>query len=131
MKSLREQIIAADDQHVEIVDVPEWGVKVGVRSMTLAEQTKFMESVRLRTGTPQAEFRIDKDKYGPQLLIRTVVDPETGDPVFEAADAGMLATKSAQAARRLIPVASRLAGLGGDEQVEEIIDDLKGTADDE
>jgi len=131
MKQLRDTILNADDVHIEIVDVPEWGVKIGVKGLTLAEQTRFLNAVRERTGSPQADFRIDKNKFGPQLIIRCCVDPDTGEPVFEAADAQAIQAKSAKANSRIIKVATRLSGLGGDEQVEELIDDLKGTADDE
>lgn len=129
--SLRDQIFASDTTEIEIVDVPEWGLKVGVRALSLAEQTQFLQAVRKRTGSPQESYRIDKEKYAPQLIIRTVVDPDTEKPVFEAADAQQIAAMSAKAVSRVVKVASKLAGLGGDEQVEETIADLKTMADDE
>ena len=129
--SIRDTILAIDDSTTELVDVPEWGVKVAVKSLTLAEQQQFMQSVRQRTGQPQAEYRIDRDKFGPQLLIRTCHDPETDAPVFEAADAQRISQLSAKAVQRVLTVATRLAGLGGDEQVDEVMGNLKEMADDE
>lgn len=130
--TLRETILAtADGLEVEIVDVPEWGVKVGVRALSLAEQTNFLQAVRERTGAPQDTFKIDRQKYAPQLIIRTVIDPDTQKPIFEQADAQTIAGMSAKAVSKIVKVASKLAGLGGDEQVEETIADLKQMADDE
>ena len=44
-----------------------------------------------------------------------IVDPDTGEQVLEPADAEALEAKSAAATSRVLTVASRLAGLGGDE----------------
>ena len=41
--SLKQTIFSADDITKELVEVPEWGVKVEVRSMTAAERAKLGE----------------------------------------------------------------------------------------
>ncbi len=124
--TLRETILAVDDHIVEYVDVPEWGVKVGVKSLTVAEQHQFLNAVRKRG---VKEFELDRVKFPIQLLIRTVVDPDSGKLILEQADAEALAGKSGKAVAKLLTVAARLAGLG-DDQVDEAIDDLKGMASD-
>jgi hypothetical protein len=129
MTDIRTQILNADDFETEIVDVPEWGVKVTVKSLTIAEQTELTDAVRKRTGKSDGEYQIDKRKFAPQLLIRTVIDDD-GNPVFEQADADALSKKSGKAVARIVKVASRLAGLA-DDQVEETIEELKGTASDD
>lgn len=124
--TLRDQILNADDLTIEPVDVPEWGVKVGVKSLTVAEQQQFLNAVRKR-GVDG--FELDRGKFPIQLLIRTVVDPKTGGLIFEQADAAALARKSGKATARVLMVAVDLAGLGAD-QVDEAIEDLKGMASD-
>jgi len=127
--TLRDQILNTDDQADETIDVPEWGVKVGVKGLTLAEQQAFLKKVQRKTGG--GRFEIDRDKFAVQLVVATAVDPDSGERLFDPADAQALSQKSAAAMFRLVQVGTRLSGLGGDEQVEEAIADLKETASDD
>ncbi len=114
MTDLRSAALKADDITTETVTVPEWGGGIyGIKAMTLKDQRNFLRAVTNDNGG------VDRDRYAAQLLIRTVVDPATGEPVFEAADAEALEAKSAEAIGRILTIANRLAGLGGDEQVDE------------
>jgi len=125
--SLREQILNSEDTITELVDIPEWGVTVAVKGMTIAQQQQFTKSVRKRTGS-KTSFQLDDDKFVIQLLIRSAFDPDTDKPVFEQADASALAGKSTKAVGRISTVALRLSGFSDDDEVE---DDLKGTASDD
>ena len=127
--TLRDQILNVDDQVSETIDVPEWDAKVGVRGLTLGEQQKFLNRVQRRTGS--GTFEIDRDKFAVQLVIATAVDPDSGEQLFEPADAQVLSQKSGAAMFRLVQTGTRLSGLGGDEQVEEAIADLKETVSDD
>ena len=123
---IRDTILKADDATYETVEVPEWDVTVAVKALTIGEQRKFMRTVRKRTGR-ESDYQVDRDKFMIQLLIATVVDVDTHEPIFEAADADALNKKSAKAAARLYEVASRLAGFSDDDDVEA---ELKPTASD-
>ncbi len=125
--AIRDTILSVDDVVSELVDVPEWGVKVEVRGLSVKEQQAFMKSVRKRTGS-KTEFELDDNKFIIQLVIRTAHDPDTGEPVFEQADADMLAGKSAKAVNRIHAVAARLSGFADED---EIIEDLKEMASDD
>jgi len=125
--SLRDKILAADDIEIEHVPVPEWDVTVDVKSLTIDEQQRFLDAVRKRG---VEGFEVDRKKFAIQLLIRTVIDPDTGKQVLEQADAETLATKSSKPVMRLFEVAANLAGLG-DDQVDKTIAELKGTASDD
>ena len=106
MSKLRDQILNADDRKSEIVDVPEWGCELEVRSLTGAQRAAFMEAAfDLETGQP------DFARIYPTLIIQTCHDPETGEPVFEATDRDVLNTKSAAVTERLAKAAMELAGL--------------------
>jgi hypothetical protein len=126
MTDLRTAALNAEDITTELVTVPEWGGNVyGVKAMTLKQQRAFLRTVTDPDGG------VNRDKYVAQLLIRTIVDPDTGEPVFEAADAAALEAKSASAIGRVLTIAARLAGLGGDEQVDEAVASLDETPTDD
>ena len=114
---IRDTILKADDATYETVEVPEWGVTVAVKALTIAEQRRFMRTVRKRTGR-ESDYQIDRDKFMVQLIIATVVDVDTHEPVFEAADADALSKKSVKAATRVSEVAMRLSGFSDDDDVE-------------
>ncbi len=124
--TIRDTILNVDDRVSELVDVTEWGVKVEVRGLSVKEQKLFMKSVRKRTGS-KTEFELDDDKFMIQLVIRTVYDPDSGDAIFEQADADTLAGKSAKAVGRMFTVASKLSGFTDTDEVE---DELKVMASD-
>ena len=127
--SLRDKILNADDIIIETVDIPEWDVTVAVKGLTVGEQRKFLKTVRKRTGNPQATGEIDTDKMQIQLFLATVFDPDDmKQPLFGQADAQALQAKSAKAMLRVFQVASRLSGLGDDD---EVLDEVKGMASDE
>ena len=124
---IRDTILNADDVTYETVEVPEWGVTVAVKGLTIAEQQRFMRTVRKRTGR-ESDYQVDRDKFQIQLIIATVVDVDTHETIFEAADADALNAKSAKAASRLYEVASRLSGFSSDDDAEA---ELKPTASDD
>ena len=123
----RDTILNTDDATYEPVEIPEWGVTVAVKSLTIEEQRQFMRTVRKRTGR-KSDYQVDHDKFMIQLLIATVVDIETHETVFEAADADALNKKSTKAATRAFDVAMRLSGFSDDDDVEA---ELKPTASDD
>jgi hypothetical protein len=104
---------------MDIKVLPFRGTKVGVKAMTLREQRDFLNAA-------SRDGEIDRNRFTPQLLIAVVVDPDTGDPVLEQADADPLWRMRFDAdVRALITAAMRAAGLG-DDDIEEAAADLKG-----
>jgi len=108
MSTLRDAILNADDGTKELVDVPEWGVTVEVRSMTGVQRAKFLTASVGDDGKP------DFARTYPTLIIQTTFDPETGDRVFEDADRDALNEKSAAATERIAKAALRVSGLAED-----------------
>jgi hypothetical protein len=104
---LRKSIFEADDIGREVVDVPEWEVKVEVRGMNGKARATF-----LRRATNPADGTLEYEKFYPELLIATIHDPESGEKVFESADRDAINEKSGAALERLALVAQRLSGLG-------------------
>lgn len=102
--SIRDQILTAQDIPSEIVDVPEWGVKVEVRGMTGAERTRIMDKAVGQTGDVNLQF------VYPEIVIATSFDPESGEQIFSPSDRDALLAKSANALDRLASVGMRLSG---------------------
>ena len=102
--SIRDQILAKQDIPTEMVDVPEWGVKVEVRGMTGAERTRIMDKATQNAGDVNLQF------VYPEIVIATAFDPESGEQVFKPNDRDALLAKSATALDRIAAVGMRLSG---------------------
>lgn len=112
MSSLREQILSAKDISSELVEVPEWGVTVEVRSLTQAQRGKLLSKAVDKAGNT------DLAKMYPWMIQLVTYDPATGERVFAEEDIVALGTKSSAAADRIVAVALRLSGL--DQSVESL-----------
>jgi len=103
----REDILKADDRRIEVVEVPEWGGTVRVRSMTGAERDQFEgEVLDIRRGGVE----LKRANFRARLVVRTVVGDDD-KPMFSPGDIEALGAKSAGALDRVIAVAMRLNGL--------------------
>lgn len=109
--SIRDRIIKADDLGSEIVSIPEWDVKIEVRAQTVDQQFDLLDRVRKPDG------EIDTKLLSIETILVTCYDPDTGEPVFEAADRDMLRGKSSRAFQRLFSAANKAAGLETEDQV--------------
>ncbi len=103
--SLRDKIFSSDDITKELVDVPEWGVSVEIRSMTALERAKLMEGAT-----------INGDKVNVGLMyaltvIATCYDPESGLPIFTENDKEAILSKNGSVIERLATKAMGNSGL--------------------
>jgi len=104
--SLRENILKANDIQEEIVEVPEWGVKVLVRGLTGEARAKLLSKAT------DVSRKIDYAQLYASLVILSTFDPDTKEQVFEETDRDELMKKSATAIERITTVAMRLSGVG-------------------
>jgi len=102
---LRDKILGIDDLAREVVLVKEWGVDVGVRSMTGLQRAEVLNIAMM-------DGKIVHDKLHPEVLIRTLYDPKTGELLFTEADKPALMKKNASAIEYLVSVAMSVSGLG-------------------
>ena len=102
--SIRDQILAVQDIPTQIVEVPEWGVKIEVRGMTGAERTRIMDKATADAGEMNLQM------IYPEIVIATSFDPLTGEQVFVPEDRDILLSKSATALDRVAMVGMRLSG---------------------
>jgi len=122
--SIRDQILAKQDIPSEVVDVPEWGVKVEVRGMTGAERTRIMDKATQNAGDVNLQF------VYPEIVIATAFDPESGEQVFKPGDRDALLAKSATALDRIAAVGMRLSGFTA-ESADDMGKDSSATASDD
>tara|TARA_Y100000361_G_scaffold151790_2_gene169913 strand:+ start:899 stop:1276 length:378 start_codon:yes stop_codon:yes gene_type:complete len=110
--SIREKIRKAQDRTSQIVEVPEWGVIVEVRSMTGTQRSAIVTAL-----TSDEDNKMEALWGG--MLVSCIYDPETGDPVFKEDDAEwLLNEKSSTVLDRLSNVCLQVAGI-----VEGAVDD--------
>ena len=102
----REQILQSDDLPREEVDVPEWGGKVQVRTMTGTDRDAFEATLVGKDG----KF----ENVRARLVVLTLCD-KTGARLFNEADIPALGAKSAKALDRVFAVAQRMNGIGADQ----------------
>lgn len=104
----RDDILKAEDNGTEEVEVPEWGGTVLVRGMTGRERDEFETSMmeRGRGGRMVPNPANTRAK----VVARCVVDDE-GKRLFTAADVAALGDKGGAAIDRVFEVAARLSGM--------------------
>lgn len=111
----RDAILAVDDVQYEDVEVPEWGGRVRVKSLTGRERDALEASMIVGKGK---NANVNMNNLRAKLVGRSVVD-EDGKRLFSDDDIAALGAKSAAALTRVYEVAQRLSGIT-QEDVEEL-----------
>jgi hypothetical protein len=109
----REQILAARENDVDTVDVPEWGGSVGMRKMSCREAEAFHDWLNSR----QADGSVRVIDLRATLLSKVLCDAE-GKRLFTEDDIEALGEKSSDVMHRLFIRAKGL-NLIVDDAVEE------------
>lgn len=103
----KNAILSQSDREIEMVEVPEWGGVVFVRSLSGEERDQFEASIIERNGR---DVRTNLRNLRARLVVLAACD-ESGNPIFSPGDADALGAKSAAALDRIFSVAQRLSGL--------------------
>ena len=104
----RDLILGANDLQFEEIEVPEWGGRVRVRSMTAADRDVYEQSLLSARGPDE---QINMRNARARLLAICLVDAD-GRRIFDEGDIERLGEKSAAAVSRVFDVAARLNALG-------------------
>jgi hypothetical protein len=112
-------ILDLPDLADELVDVPEWGYRLRVRSLTGTERDAFEASL-LQTRGRDREINL-RDMRAK--LVAQSVRKSDDSRVFSDAQVEALGRKNAAALQRVFRVAQKLSGLAEDE-VEELTREL-------
>jgi hypothetical protein len=102
----RDAILGASDINYETVEVPEWGGRVRVKSLTGKERDTFEAGIVSADGK-----RAELVNVRAKLVALTVVDEE-GRRLFSEGDVEALGSKSAAALDRVFTAAQKLSALG-------------------
>lgn len=103
----KDAIRAASDLPREMVQIPEWGGFLYVRTMTGTERDAWESSL-------SAGKKVNLDKVRAKLAVAVACDAD-GKPMFTPADVDWLSEKSAAALQRIFAAASKLNCLSGAE----------------
>lgn len=114
----RDAILKADDLPRELVQVPEWGGEVWVRTLTGRERDSFEAETVLYKPRGDSQPNMDALHQTRARLVARACCDEQGARLFSDADVEALAAKSAAALDRLYEVAARLARLGAKDMEE-------------
>jgi hypothetical protein len=90
-------ILEAKDSPTDLVEVPEWGVTVGIKSMSARSRATVMALAQQGEGFDEAKVIA---MWG-RTLIDCLVDPDTGETIFTPDDMSDLMDKSASVVERL------------------------------
>lgn len=105
----KEDILNAQDSHVEPLEVPEWGGHVLVKALSGAERDSFEASISgSKTGKQR---KVNLENLRARLVALCLVD-DKGKRLFTTADVHALGQKSAIALERVFEKATELAGMG-------------------
>lgn len=125
-KTLAQQILDADDTETVPFDVPEWNVKLELRSPSGEERSALQRSFVDMDATMAAgavQLRDLKVMY-PALIVACAYDPDTGERVFEGFDADTFAALNRKNGAVLERIAQRCLDLVG--LTAEAVDEKKG-----
>jgi len=102
--SLRDQIAAAKDAPIEVMEVPEWKLTIELRGMSAGERVSMTtESFDANTNQPNLRALY------PRVLIACVFDPKTGERVFQEGDSEMILSKAGTVVDRIAIAALQLS----------------------
>ena len=120
-----EQILAADDMQFVDVDVPEWGGKVRVTSLSAKSRDEYESSLVLFGPDGSSEAALDNLRA---KLCTVCMVNENGERLFLDAAVDALGQKSCAALDRVFEVAKNLNRIGVKE-IEELVKNSDETID--
>jgi hypothetical protein len=108
----REEILAVNDCEIETLHVRAWKKDVFVRGMSAKDFASYQSSninIAFEAGVTTTGVTLDNNNA--KIAVRCLCD-KNGKRLFSDDDAAVLGEKSAKALAEIVPVASRLSGMG-------------------
>lgn len=116
----RDAIFGMDDRRYEELFIPEWDMKVKVRSLTAGERDRYeVNSIEEKSNGNRS---IKMRNLRSRMVVLVTCD-EHCRPLFRSEDVDMLSGRSAAALQRIFEVGQRLAGM-----TKEDVDELAGNS---
>jgi len=110
----KAQILKADDLPNDVVQVPEWGGEVTVRTLAAWEKDQWEESL---TESKGKKMKLDMGNLRAKLCALCIVDGK-GNRLFSDKDIEALGKKSALVISRIYDAAAALNGIGEEDAAE-------------
>ena len=107
--SIRNKIIQAVDYDSELYEVPEWGVTIKLRSMMAGERNR----ISIKHMNEKGDIT-DYAGLAMEVLVASMFEPETDQPIFTFDDIEELNKKSGKVIDGLVMAAMKLNGFGQD-----------------
>ena len=128
IKSLREQILEANDLPTEKVSIPEWTDQpLYIRTMNGSERDDFERS--LFEENEDGSFTKNLQNMRARLLARTLCSDKEGKiRIFTDADIELLGQKSAAALDKCVEASKRLSGISEKDEAK-LLKNSKATQD--
>lgn len=104
----KDQILNADDIQTKVIDVPEWGGEVTIKSMSGFYRDRFENSLVGKNGGANMQ------NVRAKLVAASIVD-DKGDVMFSEKDITKLGSKSGDALDRVFAVAKSINKITDDE----------------
>ncbi len=98
--SLRDQILNSIDLPLHELDVPEWGCKIWIATLTTAERERF-----------EARHVVDKVHWARERLVVATVCDQDRNFLFTEDDIDALSHKNAKACDRIFEAATKANGM--------------------
>ncbi|HSX49940.1 MAG TPA: hypothetical protein VLF09_03220 [Cellvibrio sp.] len=106
----RDSILGASDRIAGFVDIPEWGGRVYIGTLTVAQRAKFLDAIgRLGGGGDPVEQGLKYFRSQVELISSGVVGADS-EALFTDQDVERLATKSPAIVGRVYDQIVRLNG---------------------
>lgn len=122
----RTQIFDAEDRTYDVVDCPEWGGEVRLRSITGRQRDEFEAGLVQQRGNDR---KLNMSNARAKLIVLCAVD-ENGQLLFTADDIRRLGSKNAKPLDRLFDACQALAGLTEDD-LKDMTENFDETPDDD
>lgn len=115
----RDQILAAQDVEYKVIDVPEWGGSVRVRSLSGSGRDQLEAHMTRAAGT-SVEINTDGfANFRAMFVAMSIVDAE-GNRIFTDSDVAALGEKSSKALQRVYNACMELSAVTEDD-VKELV----------
>ena len=111
-------ILAADDLVTEDIEVPEWGGRIRVRSLTGAERDAYDAESWRRSQNPNSSAL---DDFRVRRIAKAIVG-EDGKRLFTDSEIALLGKKNGAVLDRIDDVVVRLSGLSGETRTNALAD---------
>lgn len=124
LPTLRDLLLSKTERRYAVVEIPEYSVKVGIRSLTEKERSAYELEVINAKG---ADYQVKLENARRRLVILVAVDPETKAQLFKPLDAVRLEDVDSAVTSQIYDAAVKHCGFrSGD--LEELVKNSNTTA---